>query len=643
MFWNMDWLTRGNEMKLRIVALLMIIILLIPQTAVFAADGQTPSGIPMEGIEGFIDNYVDEYVGVTSPGTAIVVVQDGQIVFSKGYGYSDLESQIPVDPSKTIFEYGSVSKLFVYTSIMRLVEAGRLDLEADIRTYLPDGFIKKLRYAEPITLLHVMNHTTGFEDYLFDVVVTSDVRESFEETLRTMQPEQVYRPGTISAYSNYAVALAAYIVQDITGQKFYEYAMHTFFIPSGMDSTSAHPLLLDKPWLAENKATGYFRDADGGFTKGDWSYIPIYPVGGINGTAEDLARFAIALMPAKGETSPLAISNDTINEMFTQSHAMGPGLTGFAHGFIEFDGSYRGVGHGGGTACFTSQMNIVPEKGFGVIVLTNAAGEMDLTQGLTKALLGKNEKATPRYEGSLPDTGDLEGTYISARRAHNGFLKLHGYLSLLQVNTIEDGIIELQIAGQSAKYKQTAPYVFEQLEASGTLFEYNLATIYFEMKDDEVLRISSDFVPLPPGHSLPWLLADGVFALASTLFFLLVPFIIVIHALVQRRRRVESSAAVRSMRRYYAGFVLLGTALLANNLILVFRMLANNFRSFSEVSLQVLLNNPIALMAIAAGVMAFVKGRSASSRKQQILFAVTAVLLIALIVILWKWQFFHLL
>ncbi|PKM84448.1 MAG: hypothetical protein CVU86_07285, partial [Firmicutes bacterium HGW-Firmicutes-11] len=194
-----------------------------------------------------------------------------------------------------------------------------------------------------------------------------------------------------------------------------------------------------------------------------------------------------------------------------------------------------------------------------------------------------------------------------------------------------------------AKYKQTAPYVFEQLEASGTLFEYNLATIYFEMKDDEVFRISSDFVPLPPGHSLPWLLADGVFALASTLFFLLVPFIIVIHALVQRRRRVESSAAVRSMRRYYAGFVLLGTALLANNLILVFRMLANNFRSFSEVSLQVLLNNPIALMAIAAGVMAFVKGRSAASRKQQILFAVTAVLLIALIVILWKWQFFHLL
>ena len=137
-------------MKLRIVALLMIIILLIPQTAVFAADGQTPSGIPMEGIEGFIDNYLDEYVGVTSPGTAIVVVQDGQIVFSKGYGYSDLESQIPVDPSKTIFEYGSVSKLFVYTSIMRLVEDGRLDLEADIRTYLPDGFIKNCDMMNPL-------------------------------------------------------------------------------------------------------------------------------------------------------------------------------------------------------------------------------------------------------------------------------------------------------------------------------------------------------------------------------------------------------------------------------------------------------------------------------------------------------------
>ena len=624
---------------------MFILILALP--CALAAEGQrpsTPSGVPLENVEEFIDDYVSDYIGQTSPGLAVVVVKDGKILFSKGYGYSDVEKNLMVDPANTIFEYGSVSKVFVYTAIMRLVEEGKLDLDTDIRTYLPTGFLKKLRYDEPITLTHVMNHTTGFEDYLFDVVVTSHVRQSFEQTLRSGQPEQVYRPGTVSAYSNYAVALAAYIVQGVVKQDFHGYVMDNIFLPSGMERTSAHPEFKDIPWLTQNKAMGYYPLGGGEFGKGEWSYIPLYPVGSVNGTAEDLARFAITLMPEDGEECVLFKEHDTLTQMFSQSHAMGPGLTGFAHGFIEFDGRSRGVGHGGNTAFFTAQMNIVPEERFGVIVLANAASEMDLTQGLTKALLGENQSGMSQYEGSLPDAGDVEGNYISARRAHNGFLKLYGFFSLLSVHAIDRDTIELRFAGQSAKYVQTAPYIYKQVEANGAIFKYNFGTVYFDIKDGTVQRVSGDFLPLPTGHTLSWLLVDGIIVTVSMLFFLCTLIVILILTLFRRKKNSDASALVRHIRRFYVIFVSSGAALLINNAILVIRMLVNNYRSFSEVRLHIILNYPIVLFAVAAGVITVFFGKKSGQSKKRWFFYIFSVgLLTALIAVLFKWHFFNML
>ncbi len=95
-----------------------------------AASDQTPSGIEMSQLEENIDSFVEEHIGITTPGAAISVVKNGEVVFSKGYGYADIENKVPVDPQKTIFEYGSISKLFVWTAAMQLVEQGKLDLNA---------------------------------------------------------------------------------------------------------------------------------------------------------------------------------------------------------------------------------------------------------------------------------------------------------------------------------------------------------------------------------------------------------------------------------------------------------------------------------------------------------------------------------
>ena len=137
------------------------------------SQAQGPSD-PAE-LEAFLDDLLrrkmEEY---HIAGAAIAVVKDGKLFFAKGYGYADLEKRIPVDPEQTIFRIGSVGKLFTWTAVMQLVEQGKLDLDADINTYL--DFRIPDTYPQPITLKHLMTHTSGFEDRWLESVV-SDASE----------------------------------------------------------------------------------------------------------------------------------------------------------------------------------------------------------------------------------------------------------------------------------------------------------------------------------------------------------------------------------------------------------------------------------------------------------------------------------
>lgn len=630
-------------MKEKVFSLIMIIMILFSYTPeVFASDMETPSGVHLMELEEFIDHYMAEYIGKTSPGAAVVLVKNDEIIFSKGYGYANIKQGSRVDSKSTVFEYGSISKLFVYMTIMRLVEEERIDLHADIRMYLPTDFLKKLQFDDPITMMDIMNHTTGFEDYLFDVILTtSQKRPSMEQTLHDAQPLQVYKPGTISAYSNYAVALSAYIAEQIIGQDFHEYLMETVFLPLGMNDTSAHPRLADRPELLKRKAEGYKRAGTDDFEPGGWSYIPLYPVGSVNGTAEDLARFAMALMPEDDMDTPLFDSRDTLDEMLTQTHPMGPGLTGFAHGFIEWDGEYRGLGHGGNTAYFSSQMNFVPEERFGVIILTNTANEMDLTSGLTEALIGKRNQTTTTSSDKLPNVKEVEGVYLGARKMYSGFLDLYGYLSLLDVKALEDNKIEMSMAGQTSTLVQTAPYVYQRTEAHGSIFKYHFGKVYFDLEGGEVKRISGDFVPLPSGRSIPWLITSLVIAFVSAAYFILTPLVLLMIGLRRKKKRLSESSPKHLMSKLHTLLVLCGTATVINVSILIMRMLSNNYRSFSEVKIHILLNYPlIALASLLIIILALRWNDVKLSKYRKLFYVASAVIMVSLTIMLINWQFF---
>src|SRR5580698_2065845 len=163
-------------------------------------------------------------------GAVIVVVKDGQVLFAKGYGYSDVAKRTPVTTDATLFRPGSISKLFTWTSIMQLVEQKKLDLDRDVNDYL--DFKIPATYPQPITLRNIMTHTPGFEEAIKDLIITDAKQvKQLDEYLKAKLPERVFPPGTTPAYSNYATAVAGYIVQRVSGEPFDDYVEHHILHP----------------------------------------------------------------------------------------------------------------------------------------------------------------------------------------------------------------------------------------------------------------------------------------------------------------------------------------------------------------------------------------------------------------------------
>jgi CubicO group peptidase (beta-lactamase class C family) len=184
-----------------------------------------------------LEVFLDELLGMEMEkyriaGAAVSVVKDGELFFAKGYGYADLENDIPVDPEQTIFRIGSVTKLFTSTAVMQLAEQGKLDLDADINTYL--DFRIPGAYPQPITLKHLMTHTAGFEDLYFErLALDADDLLPPREWLVSHMPARVRPPGEAAAYSSYGTSLAGYIVARVSGEPYAQYIQEKYLEPTG--------------------------------------------------------------------------------------------------------------------------------------------------------------------------------------------------------------------------------------------------------------------------------------------------------------------------------------------------------------------------------------------------------------------------
>ena len=182
-----------------------------------------------------------------------LVFHGDEIIYTRYFGCTNIEEHTPADEN-SVFEWGSISKTFVWVSIMQLWEQGKIDLEADIRTYLPDNFFRHLKYDDPITLMDIMNHKGGWCEKFYDST-SEDMAEmpSLEEALKNVEPAQTYRPGEVASYSNWAAALAGLIVQRVSGMDYVDYVHKNIFEPLGMEHTAVAPNLTDNPWVREQR------------------------------------------------------------------------------------------------------------------------------------------------------------------------------------------------------------------------------------------------------------------------------------------------------------------------------------------------------------------------------------------------------
>ena len=316
------------------------------------------------------------------PGVVVTVVKDGQILTARGFGYADVEKRTPVDPERTLFRPGSVSKLVTWTAAMQLVEQGKLDLDRDVNTYLD---FKIPEYdGKPVTLRQLMTHTAGFEEAVKDIIFTDPAHLlPLGDYLKRWTPKRVFEPGTTPAYSNWGTALTGYLVERVSGESFDDYCDKHIFAPLGMtNSTMRQPL---PAALAGQMASGY----KPGQEAGKFEIVGPAPAGSMSSSGTDMAKFMIAhLDKGKGLLSPEAAAEmqDAPLDKFNPVSLLPP-LNRMRLGFFETNINGREViGHLGDTEFFHTSLHLLMKEGVGIYFSFNSGGREGIVQTLRWSL-----------------------------------------------------------------------------------------------------------------------------------------------------------------------------------------------------------------------------------------------------------------
>lgn len=323
----------------------------------------------LDGLETFIDGIIGTQMkALDIPAVSVSIVKDGKLAISKGYGFADIEKKIPVAGNDTLFRPGSISKLFTWTAVMQQVEAGNLDLNADVNTYLKTFHIPNT-YDEPITLTHILTHTSGFEEGALGYLISYDPDSlvPLRESLAKYMPRRINKPGAYSAYSNYATTLAGLIVENVSGIPFNQYIKQNIFDPLRMTKSSFEEPLPNelKPLMAK----GYKRKA-GIYKEEPFEIIGSFgPAGSLSSTASDMAKFMMAFLNGGRLNGHQILKPETTELMLSRLFVTDERLATMAHGFYEeFINGHRLVGHGGDTTLFHSNLLIDQSENLGIYV-----------------------------------------------------------------------------------------------------------------------------------------------------------------------------------------------------------------------------------------------------------------------------------
>jgi CubicO group peptidase (beta-lactamase class C family) len=348
------------------------------------------------------------------PGLSVAVARDGKTIYSKAFGLAEMEHRVP-NTTETIFECGSVSKQFVAASILLLAQDGKLALTDDVRKYVPE----LPQYDAPITIKHLLSHTSGLKDWGAVYSLTGWPRTTrvytqelgFDIVFR--QKSLNFAPGEQYSYSNSNYVMLVLITERVSGKKLAEFTRERLFEPLGMKNTRWRDNYRD---IVIGRAVAYSGN-EGRFLQ-NMPFENVHGPGGLLSTTGDLLIWNNLLADPKlftEEFAAIRIESGKLNNGDLAGYAAGL-MTGTRNGFIE-------ISHSGSTAGYRAWLAWYPEKRLSVAILSNYASSDPVGKGqaIAEVFLGQTERqpATARpqvrpqpYVPTAPLT-DYAGTYYS--------------------------------------------------------------------------------------------------------------------------------------------------------------------------------------------------------------------------------------
>ena len=313
-----------------------------------------------------VDKLFASWDKTTSPGATLAVIRDGWIIYKRGYGMAKIEDGIVMTPDK-IFDIGSCSKQFTAACIVMLVRDGKVSLDDNVRKYIPE----LPDYGTPITVRHLLHHTSGLRDYneLLDLAGFRGDSDcpTIEEALKVicLQKKLNYAPGAEYSYTNTGFFLLSQIVERVSGKSLNAFAQERIFKPLGMEHTLFQD---DHTQIIKNRATGYEPDGQG--FRLDMSNWDETGDGNVYTSVEDLYLWDQAFYNFK-------LGKDVMDMLHTKGTLSSGKTIDYAFGLVVTE--YKGlkvVEHGGAWAGFRAGIVRFPDEKFTVICLANL-GTMD--------------------------------------------------------------------------------------------------------------------------------------------------------------------------------------------------------------------------------------------------------------------------
>ena len=424
-------------------------------------------------VNAWLDGYLPYALHVGDiAGADVAVVKDGKVLTERGYGFSDVEKRTPVDPEKTLFRPGSVSKLFTWTAVMQLVEQGKIDLDADVNKYL--DFTIPARNGKPITLRNLMQHTAGFEEQAKGIISEDPNAPGYVALLKQWVPERVFDVGTTQAYSNYGASLAGYIVQRVSGESFDSYIEKHIFEPLDMKYSSFRQPL--PPRLAPLMSKGY-RLASG--EPQAYEIVGPAPAGSLAAPAEDMAHFMIAHLQNGEYHGKRILSEATARQMHDSPLTLIPPLNRMELGFFETNLNGREViGHLGDTEYFHTSLHLFLQEGVGFYISFNSLGKQGAADSLRTAIFQDFAdryfpQAPPQQrvdaQTSAAHAALLTGTWVNSRGSRSNFLSVLDLIGAAKVGLDSEGGLLVPsfpgLNGLPRHWVEVAPFVWRDLNS----------------------------------------------------------------------------------------------------------------------------------------------------------------------------------